>query len=86
MVTPIVQTVADGILIGLKLFSEERRRSLSKKYLELLTARDEARRAVYPDYSGIEVYENELALANFIKAYNSEFSDIVDVIVGAKNV
>lgn len=86
MVSPIVQTGANIILSGLKLFSEERRRHLSKKYLELQTNLDEARAAVHPDYNDKAVAQAKKELRNFEAAYASEFEEVVNAIVAGRSV
>lgn len=85
MVAPIVQTGADIVLTGLKLFSDERRRHLSKTYLELKTNLDNAKSAVHPDYTDKAVTQAKKELKNFQDAYASEFEQVVDAIVGARN-
>lgn len=80
MVAPIVNTSAQIVLKGMEIFSDERRRNLSKQYNEVLQAVNDAENAQWPEYS-----DAKLALAverreSFLSAYYVEFAARVDSI------
>ena len=77
MVVPL-NTVANIVLKGLEIFSDERRRHLSKEYLSKLQALDDAKNARYPDYSDAKIALARRDRDNFLDAYFTEFSARVD--------
>lgn len=81
MVAPIVQTGAEIGLMGLKIFSEERRRYLSKRHLELRTNLDMAKKATGADYTDVAVVDAKVALNDFLLSYASEFDEALEVLM-----
>lgn len=69
--------IDDIIFVGMKLFSSERKRSLSREYQELLDNVDNAKNKRFPDYSDDEVILAEQKLENFRLSFASEFKSKV---------
>lgn len=72
------ETIAGGVLYGLKIFSEERKRHFQKKYHELLTAVSSAESEHYPDYNNAKIQLAKIELRNFEKAYGEELESEID--------
>jgi len=73
-----VGTIASGVLVGLKVFSEERRRHFQKKYHDLLNDVTLAENAHSPDYNDAKLALAKQALLNFEKAYAEELNGEID--------
>lgn len=72
------EVIAQIILQGMKIFSEERRRHLSSEYLGLLQAVKDAENAQAPDYNDAQLALAVEARDNFLRAYQTEFSAELD--------
>lgn len=80
MVAPIVDTAAKIVLKGLEIFSEERRRHLSKEYMEILQAVEDAEAKIYPDYIATDVVQARKRRTSFEVAYYTEFAARIDAV------
>lgn len=79
-VAPIVDTGAKIVLKGLEIFSEERRRHLSKEYMEILQAVEDAEAKIHPDYIATDVVQARKRRTAFEIAYYTEFSTRIDTL------
>ena len=69
------------ITIGLKIFSEERRRHFQRELHDLLEEEQRVKEARYPNYNDYAVKEIEKKLENFLKAYKPEFEGAVNALI-----
>lgn len=77
----MTETIMSILILGGKIFSEERRRYFSNWQLEVETAVKNAENATYPNYN-----DSRLALAEqnrdlFLEAYKSEFETSITALL-----
>lgn len=73
---PIVQTVAQIILEGLKLFSEHQKTALQKEHYDALKHLEDAQNAKFPSYTDLELALAKMRLEKFYKAYHLELQNV----------
>ena len=74
-------TIAQIILTGAKIFSDERQRYYENKMLEVIQAVKDAENARHPDYSDAKLALAVEAQESFLLAFNSEFKAAMDVLL-----
>ncbi len=78
-------TIANIILAGAKIFSEERQRYYESKMAEVIQAVKDAENQRFPDYSDAKLALAIEAQETFLEAYAAEFKVAVDALL-AKQV
>ena len=69
------------LTISLKVFSEERRKQLSREHQELLDLIDYEKSRRFPVYSSLKVKRAEKKLENFVKAFNLEVDGALNALI-----
>lgn len=76
-----IEVIANIVLEGMKIFREERKHKIHKKYEKALKRLRDAQNKIYPTYS-----DDDLTLANdelreFLEVYGSEFrAEVVEAL------